>query len=78
MELRFHEAKTLSISVYSLRENLTGKNIYAALRIQTKMYWLIDRNLQLSLENKLLLYKTILKPIYIRYPTLGHSRKLQS
>jgi hypothetical protein len=30
----------------------------------TKMYWLLGRNSQLSLSNKLLLYKTILKPIW--------------
>jgi hypothetical protein len=30
----------------------------------TKMYWLLGRSLQLSLPNKLLLYKTILKPIW--------------
>jgi len=29
-----------------------------------KMYWLFDRKSQLSTENKLLLYKTILKPIW--------------
>jgi len=27
------------------------------------MYWLLGRNSQLLLENKILLYKTILKPI---------------
>jgi hypothetical protein len=28
------------------------------------MYWLIERNSKLSLENKILLYKTIIKPIW--------------
>jgi hypothetical protein len=28
------------------------------------MYWLIGRNSKLSLENKILLYKTIIKPIW--------------
>jgi hypothetical protein len=28
------------------------------------MYWLIGRNSKLSLENKVLLYKTIIKPIW--------------
>jgi hypothetical protein len=28
------------------------------------MYWLIGRNAKLSLENKILLYKTIIKPIW--------------
>jgi hypothetical protein len=30
----------------------------------SKMYWLLGRSLRLSLPNKLLLYKTILKPIW--------------
>lgn len=30
----------------------------------TKMYWLIGRKSQLSLENKLLIYKSILKPVW--------------
>jgi hypothetical protein len=30
----------------------------------TKMYWLLGRSLRLSLPNKLLLYKPILKPIW--------------
>jgi hypothetical protein len=30
----------------------------------TKMYWLLGRSSRLSLPNKLLLYKTILKPIW--------------
>ena len=29
-----------------------------------RMYWIIGRRSELSLENKLLLYKTILKPIW--------------
>jgi len=40
------------------------------------MYWLLGRNSQMLLENKILLYKTVLKPIWT-YPTLGHSCKLQ-
>jgi hypothetical protein len=28
------------------------------------MYWLIGRNSKLSLENEILLYKTIIKPIW--------------
>jgi hypothetical protein len=28
------------------------------------MYWLTGRNSKLSLENKILLYKTIIKPIW--------------
>jgi hypothetical protein len=28
------------------------------------MYWLIRRNYKISLENKILLYKTIIKPIW--------------
>jgi len=29
-----------------------------------KLYWIIGRKLRLSLENKLLVYKAILKPIW--------------
>jgi len=29
-----------------------------------RMYWIIGRKSELSLENKLLIYKTILKPIW--------------
>jgi hypothetical protein len=28
------------------------------------MYWLIGRNSKLSLENKMLLHKTVIKPIW--------------
>jgi len=28
------------------------------------MYWIIGRNSPLSLENKLLIYKTVLKPVW--------------
>jgi hypothetical protein len=30
----------------------------------TKMYWLLGRKLKLSTSNKLLIYKTILKPVW--------------
>jgi hypothetical protein len=43
----------------------------------TKMYWLLGRSLRLSLPNKLLLYKSILKPIWTCHPTLGHSIHIQ-
>jgi len=32
------------------------------------MYWILGRKLELSKENKLLIYKTILKPIWT-YPS---------
>jgi hypothetical protein len=37
------------------------------------MYWLMERNCSLSLHNKLIAYKQILKPVctYRRYPTVG-------
>jgi hypothetical protein len=38
----------------------------------SKMHWLLGRNSQLSLSNKLLLYRTILKPIWPWYPTVEH------
>jgi hypothetical protein len=42
-------------------------NIFKRMQIRltfTKMYWLLGHRSQLSLRNKLLLYKTILKPIW--------------
>lgn len=52
-----------------LDRRLTWKTHVKAKRTQLnnkfkKMYWLLGRKSQLSLENKLLLYKTILKPIW--------------
>lgn len=45
------------------RKHIDSKN--KQLRIKfSKMYWLLGRNSQLTLENKLLLYKAILKPIW--------------
>jgi hypothetical protein len=35
------------------------------------MYWLIGRNSKLSLENKILLYKTIIKPIWTYGAEIG-------
>ena len=37
------------------------KQLYLILR---KLYWIIDRKSQVSLENKLLVYKSILKPLW--------------
>jgi len=66
MELRFHKPKTPNISACTSTSNLTGKNIYETQTLKlSKMYWLIDRNSQLSVENKILLDKTILKSIWI-------------
>jgi hypothetical protein len=52
-----------------LDRRLTWRNHIFAKRKQlgltlTKMYWLIGRKSLLSLSNKILLYKTILKPIW--------------
>ena len=34
------------------------------IKIKKKMYWFLGKKLNLSLENKLLLYKVIIKPIW--------------
>jgi hypothetical protein len=48
-----------------LDRRLTWKTKKQQLNIKTKqMNWLIGRKSQLSLENKLLIYKVILKPIW--------------
>jgi hypothetical protein len=50
---------------YTQIGNLLGNTTSSHLRVTlTKMYWLLARKSQLSLSNKLLLYKTILKPIW--------------
>jgi hypothetical protein len=43
----------------------------------TKMYWLLGRKSQLSARNKLLVYKTILKPIWTWNTTLGYGFHFQ-
>jgi hypothetical protein len=43
----------------------------------TKMYWLLGRKSQLSTRNKLLIYKTILKPIWTSNTTLGYGLDFQ-
>ena len=56
-----------------LDQNLNWKEHIIRKRKQVKLkdkdlYWLIGRKSPLSLENKLLLYKTIMKPIWtLRY-----------
>jgi hypothetical protein len=59
----------LSISGYTLTGDLPGTNTFFAKRKKlaitlTKMYWLLGRKSKLSTSNKLLIYKTILKPIW--------------
>jgi len=43
----------------------------------SKMYWLLGSKSQLSIENKLLLYEAILKPIWAYGVQLGHSLRLE-
>jgi hypothetical protein len=45
------------------RRNITRKRKQLDLQ-QRKLYWILGRKSQLSLENKLLVYKAILKPIW--------------
>lgn len=45
------------------RKHIFSKRKQLGLKL-SKMYWLVGRKSQLSLENKLLIYKTILKPIW--------------
>ena len=60
------EAKYLGLYLdrrLNWRKHIFTKRKQLGLQL-TKMYWLIGRNSQLSTENKLLLYKTIIKPIW--------------
>ena len=45
------------------QKHISSKHKQLRLKL-SKIYWLIGRNSQLSLENKILLYKSILKPIW--------------
>jgi len=45
------------------KEHLIRKRKQVKLKVKD-LYWLIGRKSPLSLENKLLLYKTIIKPIW--------------
>jgi hypothetical protein len=46
------------------KERIRKKRKQIDLKIKD-MYWLIGRNSKLSLENKNLLYKTVIKPIWV-------------
>jgi len=48
---------------FTWRKQITSKRRHLDLQLR-KLYWIIGRKSQLSLENKLLLYKAILKPIW--------------
>lgn len=54
---------------------LHGKNVFSKrkqLDLElSQMYWLIERKFKLSLDNKLLLYKTTLKPVWMYGIQLG-------
>jgi len=45
------------------REHITNKRKHINCKTR-QMYWIIGRNSPLSLENKLLIYKTVLKPVW--------------
>jgi len=45
------------------RKHITTKRKHLDLQFR-KLYWILGRNSQLSLENKILVYKVILKPIW--------------
>jgi len=61
------EAKYLGIHLdhrLNWKKHIFTKRKQLGLQLE-KMYWLFGRKSQLSTENKLLLYKAILKPIWI-------------
>jgi hypothetical protein len=58
----------------TLQAHIKAKRQHLNLRVK-KYYWLIAKNSQLSIENKLLLYKIILKPEWTYGIELWGSRK---
>jgi hypothetical protein len=75
--------KMSSILSYTLTGDLTWHKHIFAKRKQlgitlTKMYWLLGRESKLSTSNKLLIHKTILKPIWTHgIKTLGYGFHFQ-
>ena len=63
------QAETVKYLGLHFDKRLTWKNHVATKRKQLghktrEMYWLIEKHSPLSLENKLLIYKTVLKPVW--------------
>jgi hypothetical protein len=50
-------------NINSVHKHILAKRKQLGITL-TKMYWLLGRKSKLSTNNKLLLYKTILKPIW--------------
>jgi hypothetical protein len=48
-----------------LKEHIKKKRRELDLKYKKKMYWLLGRKFQLSMHNKLLLYKQVLSPIWM-------------
>jgi len=58
------QAKNTNLGIYIDRHLNQKKHIYSKHKLKlSKIYWL-GRNSQLTLKNKILLYKTILKSIW--------------
>jgi metal-sulfur cluster biosynthetic enzyme len=68
--LRFDRRLTWQAHIKAKRQQLN-------LRVK-KYYWLIGKNSELSIENKLLLYKIILKPVWTYGTELWGSSKHQN
>jgi len=63
------EVKDLSIHIerrLTWRKRITTKRKQLDLKLRN-LYWIIGRKSQLSLENKFLVYKVILKPVWTVY-----------
>jgi hypothetical protein len=64
--IQLDEAKYLGIHLdrrLTWRKHITTKRRHLYLQFR-KLYWILGRKTQLSLENKLLVYKAILRPIW--------------
>ena len=68
---RIHQNSIFSTSIIFTKRKQLGLKLH-------RMYWIIGRKAELSLEDKLLIYKTILKPIVIPTSKYYNDFKIKS